>query len=169
MRTLILALVSIGILGVGLVATPSLGLAQTSTSTNQVLRDQITALLRQLNTLQTQIDALKGEKKEAVTELESDVKELKTQLKEGDENSDVAIIQALLAADPAIYPEGRITGHFGALTKQAVRRLQKKYGLAQPGRVGPLTLKVLNDLLKQNPVAFETDSDVDEDEDSGTG
>lgn len=52
---------------------------------------------------------------------------------------DVAQLQALLAADPSIYPEGQVTGYYGALTRTAVRRFQQKYGLPQVGRVGSMT------------------------------
>ncbi len=54
-------------------------------------------------------------------------------------SSEVTKLQALLARDKSIYPEGIVSGFFGKLTSEAVKRFQKKYGLPQVGRVGPLT------------------------------
>jgi len=39
------------------------------------------------------------------------------------------------------------TGYFGTITKSSVLKLQKKYGLAADGIVGPKTYKALNDAL----------------------
>lgn len=47
-----------------------------------------------------------------------------------------------------VYPEGFITGNFGNLTKSAVIRFQKKYGIFQTGFVGILTRTKINQLLK---------------------
>jgi peptidoglycan hydrolase-like protein with peptidoglycan-binding domain len=72
----------------------------------------------------------------------------------GVSGSDVKRLQEFLAEDPAIYPEGKVTGYFGALTLKAVKRFQEKYGIATPGdpgygRVGPLTRAKLNSLVEQ--------------------
>ncbi|MEK7195127.1 MAG: fibronectin type III domain-containing protein, partial [Patescibacteria group bacterium] len=77
-------------------------------------------------------------------------------------------------ADPEIYPEGIISGYFGKLTAQAVKRLQKKHGLEQVGFVGPKTLKKLNELLEEHPLSFENSTstsgdDDDEDDDLHDG
>ena len=72
-------------------------------------------------------------------------------------NSDVKNLQILLSNPPAggpdIYPEAKITGYYGQLTKQAVQKLQIKYNITNQsdsayGYVGPKTRKVLN-LLQQ--------------------
>jgi hypothetical protein len=65
---------------------------------------------------------------------------------------DVARLQAFLAKNQAIYPEGVISGYFGDATLAAVRRFQLKYGLAHDGDifygyVGPQTRAKLNALL----------------------
>ncbi|MEK7109154.1 MAG: peptidoglycan-binding protein, partial [Patescibacteria group bacterium] len=79
----------------------------------------------------------------------------------------VEILQTLLASDSDIYPEGLITGYFGALTSSAVRRFQARHGIEQLGIVGPKTREKLKELLKEHPIAFEDeDDDEDEDEDS---
>jgi hypothetical protein len=72
----------------------------------------------------------------------------------GVSGSDVKRLQEFLAEDPAIYPEGNVTGYFGALTLKAVQRFQKKYRIATSGdpgygRVGPLTRAKLNNLIEQ--------------------
>lgn len=80
-------------------------------------------------------------------------------LRLGDEGDRVAFLQALLAADPSIYPEGLISGYFGQLTEKALKRYQKKHGLEQVGFVGPRTLQELDDDLDENPLATENDND----------
>ncbi len=61
----------------------------------------------------------------------------------------IAQLQAYLASNPAIYPQGLVTGYFASLTKAAVMRFQALYGIAQVGRVGPITLAKLNLLISQ--------------------
>ncbi|MBI2056553.1 MAG: peptidoglycan-binding protein, partial [Candidatus Sungbacteria bacterium] len=51
----------------------------------------------------------------------------------GMENNDVSRLQALLADDKSIYPEGIVSGYFGPATQRAVKRFQAKYGLPQVG------------------------------------
>lgn len=62
----------------------------------------------------------------------------------GADSPDVTRLQKLLASDPSVYPEGRVTGYFGPLTRKAVQNFQVKYGVAKPGdegfgAVGPMT------------------------------
>ena len=57
---------------------------------------------------------------------------------------DVSALQTFLATDPKIYPQGLVTGYFGFLTKAAVSNFQSKNGIDPVGRVGPMTLPVLN-------------------------
>ena len=70
----------------------------------------------------------------------------------GAETPDVTRLQTFLAADPAVYPEGRVTGYFGGLTQKAVGKFQEKYGIANPGdagygNFGPKTRTKLNELI----------------------
>ena len=62
----------------------------------------------------------------------------------------VSQLQILLAKDPAIYPEAKITGFYGPSTKAAVARFQQKYGIPTTvkniGLAGPLTLAKINSL-----------------------
>lgn len=73
------------------------------------------------------------------------------QMQRGSQNSQVSELQTFLAQDPAIYPEGFVTGYFGAATVRAVGRFQIRYGIATAGGsgygiVGPKTRAKLNAL-----------------------
>ena len=65
----------------------------------------------------------------------------------GSSGANVSTLQAFLATNPSIYPEGLVTGYFGNLTSQAVSNFQVAYDLPSVGRVGPLTLDTLNRLI----------------------
>lgn len=65
----------------------------------------------------------------------------------GSRGTEVSELQAYLALDPTIYPEGLVTGYFGPLTQAAVVRFQARYGIAQVGRVGPITMARINSLM----------------------
>lgn len=62
------------------------------------------------------------------------------QLDLGASGDDVTQLQTFLAEDSTVYPEGLITGYYGALTAAAVSRFQTKNGLPAVDRVGPMTL-----------------------------
>lgn len=53
--------------------------------------------------------------------------EFRTDLAKGNQGAEVRKLQECLARDPEVYPEGDITGTFGALTQTAVIRFQEKY------------------------------------------
>lgn len=67
----------------------------------------------------------------------------------GMSGDDVLQLQKLLSQYHSVYPEGKLTGYFGGLTKQAVVRFQRKYNLSPVGVVGPLTRDILNKMLVQ--------------------
>jgi peptidoglycan hydrolase-like protein with peptidoglycan-binding domain len=66
------------------------------------------------------------------------------QLEVGMTGADVSDLQTFLASDPTIYPSGKVTGYFGALTKSAVMNFQVRNGISSVGRVGPATLAAIN-------------------------
>jgi peptidoglycan hydrolase-like protein with peptidoglycan-binding domain len=134
-------------LAIAAVALPSLVSAEISTTTVQ----------SQLNAIKNTSSQIKAH--EATQQ--QNVSALLTTLNQGSQGDAVQILQALLAADPSIYPEGLITGFFGPKTAAAVKRFQKENGLPQVGRVGPLTLAKLNKLLETHEVAFEDNDDND--------
>ncbi len=73
-------------------------------------------------------------------------------LRPGMSGTEVRYLQKVLALDPHIYPEGRISGYYGKLTEAAVKRFQKKYGIRTTGEVGVLTRAQLNKLYGRKPV-----------------
>lgn len=71
----------------------------------------------------------------------------------GSNNDDVTALQNFLRSQGAdIYPEGKVTGYFGPLTRGAVERFQERYGIVREGDleygfVGPKTRAKINELL----------------------
>jgi peptidoglycan hydrolase-like protein with peptidoglycan-binding domain len=59
----------------------------------------------------------------------------------GDDGDDVAELQRTLSSDPSLLPPGLVTGHFGPMTKLALQKYQRKFGIASSstGFFGPLT------------------------------
>jgi peptidoglycan hydrolase-like protein with peptidoglycan-binding domain/chitodextrinase len=54
---------------------------------------------------------------------------------QGRQGPEVVYLQQLLATNPELYPEGRVTGYFGPLTEAALKRFQRKYEIPQTGVV----------------------------------
>ncbi len=69
---------------------------------------------------------------------------LTRQLEIGSTGTDVSSVQTFLAKDVTIYPEGLVTGYFGSLTSAAVSRFQTRNGIDAVGRIGPVTIPVIN-------------------------
>lgn len=65
------------------------------------------------------------------------------QLGVGDRGDLVRDLQNILKSDPAIYPEGLVTGYYGQLTEAAIKRLQRKYGLLETGVLDEETQKII--------------------------
>lgn len=74
---------------------------------------------------------------------------LTRELNPGIKGDEVKVLQEFLAKDKSIYPEGLATGYYGPATTAAVKRFQATYGIPQAGRVGPATLKKLQELIGQ--------------------
>jgi peptidoglycan hydrolase-like protein with peptidoglycan-binding domain len=72
---------------------------------------------------------------------------IQSQLDFGETNADVTNLQTFFKDNPAIYPEGIVSGYFGSLTRSSVQRFQAQYGLDQVGRVGPMTQSKINSLI----------------------
>lgn len=81
----------------------------------------------------------------------------------GANGNDVAELQAYLALDSAIYPEGLVTGYFGSLTQAAIQRFQVAQGIVSSGsptttgygRVGPQTMARLNALMISGQTSWD--------------
>lgn len=140
---------------------PVFSFAQTTNVSSQVqsLLDQIKTLQAQIQALQT----LQGQIVKVQGEVSQSLKLIRS-LREGMSGDDVKALQAILAADTSIYPEGMITGFYGKLTSKAVKNFQKKYGIEMLGLVGPKTLKKLNEEADKLSLSQEND-DNDEDND----
>ena len=71
----------------------------------------------------------------------------------GSTGEDVRSLQEALATMPDVYPEGLVTGRYGALTKAAVGRFQMKYGVVSSesdtgyGYMGPKTRAKLQEVF----------------------
>lgn len=70
-----------------------------------------------------------------------------TSLDYGQSGTQVTNLQTFLAANPSVYPQGLVTGYYGALTQNAVMNFQRLYGISPVGRVGPITLAKINELI----------------------
>lgn len=74
----------------------------------------------------------------------------------GDIGSDVRRLQEFLGRDKDVYPDGRVTGYFGILTKQAITAYQLKNKIINSpkgrgsGRMGPKTKEFINSILGRN-------------------
>ena len=119
----------------------------------QSLRDALAALKAQREALEDDDDdnnasstkatrnALKTEIKETRADIKQTQKELKfiRSLSRGMRGDDVRDLQELLAQDPSIFSANFITGFFGPLTEEAIRKFQKKFGIEAIGIFGPKT------------------------------
>jgi peptidoglycan hydrolase-like protein with peptidoglycan-binding domain len=150
MRKLISLFSVVALIVVAGVSAPAASFAQTTTvsSSVQTQINLIASLTAQIQALQAQIASLAQQQQTATASLVST-------LSLGSQGDQVSILQALLAADPSIYPEGLITGYYGNATARAVKRFQAENGITQVGTVGPKTLKALNDALDKNPIEIE--------------
>lgn len=128
------------------------------------LQKQIINLLERLDSLQTQLDQSGNQTNVPIPTYEEQVGAqagdlltgsgvlsgglmLPRELERGDRGKDVSSLQAFIARDRAIYPTGQITGFFGPLTEDAVKKFQVACGIVTSGdyrstgygRVGPKT------------------------------
>ncbi len=87
--------------------------------------------------------------------------QFKRDLKSGSQGKEVEELQKCLAKDPEVYPEGKITGLFGNLTKKAVIKFQEKYAkeILEPwgfrkgtGMIGETTRAKLNEICFEKPI-----------------
>lgn len=125
------------LLFMGVVLVPSAQAETTTTGASVV--DQIKALMTKLEDLQKQLATLRGEIKTVI----------RAGVTEGMTGDDIEEVQKLLATDPTIYPEGKVTGYYGNLTKEAIKRLQKRHELEVTGIIDEATHDLLESYLKE--------------------
>ncbi|MBI4132956.1 MAG: peptidoglycan-binding protein, partial [Candidatus Sungbacteria bacterium] len=68
-------------------------------------------------------------------------------LRVGSRGADVRVLQQLLAQDPTLYPERKVTGYYATNTRAAIRRFQERYGLPVTGSVDTATRTKLNEVF----------------------
>lgn len=111
----------------------------------------IQSLIEQVSALQNQIAQLKEktiQSAQAPKNLPPPTGALNRDLFIGSQGSDVRWLQEFLISQ-GVYPEARITGYFGMLTKNAVIRFQQKYAIfPQIGYVGIKTRAKIQELGK---------------------
>ncbi len=111
--------------------------AQTATA-NTDLQTQAQALLAQVAQLQAQLATQGGGAATTGTGAgaasgSAACPNIGRILKKGSTGPDVTRLQQFLAGDSSIYPEGNISGYYGALTEAAVKRWQTKYNVVSSG------------------------------------
>jgi len=129
--------------------------ATTETNLTQ-LQDEINRLTSLINWLKAKLAEIFGGAGAATVSIPEDCQFTAT-LKYGDTNNEVKCLQLFLKSQGAsIYPEGKVTGYFGSLTKNAVMRFQEKYvqeiltpaGFTKPtGIVGKYTNAKIRQIL----------------------
>lgn len=140
-KTLIALLLSI-------VFVPSYAFAQIASSTTASVdvATLIAQLQAQIKELTLQLEAIQVSGDVAVTTSTEfiAVRAFTQTLHRGMFGEEVKELQRFLTQHPEIYPEGIISGYFGALTEGAVRKFQEAQGLEPVGIVGPKTRAVIN-------------------------
>ncbi len=114
----------------------------------------IAALMEQIKQLQAQITALQTAQQEVREEI-APVIEFARTLRQGAQGDDVRMIQALLASDPSVYPEGVISGQYGRMTTNAVKRFQRKHGLAPVGTVDTRTYLEMDEMYDDEKMELQ--------------
>ncbi len=125
-------------------------------TTTGALQAQIQSLQEMLKNLKAQREALDDDSddsdddsddsnKAARDALKTEIKQTKNEIKflrslsRGMRGDDVRDLQELLAQDPSILTSDNITGFFGPLTEEALRKFQRKHGIDAIGVFGPKT------------------------------
>lgn len=143
------------------------GTAPSAEAQTQSIAALIAQLTAQVERLQAQLAALK-EAQTVVQETQEEARntlKLINQLKEGMSGEEVQLLQTILAADADIYPEGLLTGYFGKATVKALKKFQKKYGLAAEGVLDKKTIERLNEFLAQQNFSLMRWNNDDRDDD----
>jgi plastocyanin/peptidoglycan hydrolase-like protein with peptidoglycan-binding domain len=124
---------------------------------------QVQSLLAQISALQAQGGVSTGGSSANVGSIPyntSQCPQIGRSLKIGASGDDVSRLQQFLARDSAVYPEGKVTGYYGALTQAAVQRWQAKYNVVSSGSpdttgygvVGPRTAAAISLLCSTGSV-----------------
>lgn len=152
------------VLAFGMLLSTSASAANIKANANATVKKN-TITVKQSTSAIVDVNTLKQEIKNLQTERKTKLSQILTQARQGSRSTGVTTLQTLLALDPTLYPEGFVTGYFGPMTAKAVKKFQARYGIAQVGSVGPLTLEKLKQFADENSITVE---DETEDEDDNT-
>jgi len=145
---------------VGLVTAMFIFPSFAKAATMEELQAQIAILLNQIAQLQQQISSQpatgSGGGVSVSTPIQANycpklIHNFYLGVKDDETGGQVTELQKFLAQDTSVYPEGLITGYFGPMTEQAVRKWQAKHGIVSSGSpdttgygvVGPKTREVM--------------------------
>src|SRR4030042_1608731 len=64
-------------------------------------------------------------------------------LSKGMQGEEIKNIQEILRTDTTIYPQGLVTGYYGRLTEEAVKKIQKRCGISETGNVDESTVRCI--------------------------
>ncbi len=133
-------------------STPSADQSPSNADLQKIIQNLVT----QLTALQQQVASLRGElgataQATSTSEVQGEASEavppeLTRTLSRGSSGDDVRKLQEFLAKERDIYPDGLITGYFGALTEAAVKRWQEKHDIESVGAIGPKTMAKFQEL-----------------------
>ena len=119
--------------------------------------DKVALLKQQIAETQQKILERLAQTKASPTALAAVSTAFSRDINPGARSEDVRRLQQILASDKTLYPEGTVSGFFGALTRAAVLKFQLKYGVIQKvadlgaGRVGPKTRAKLAEIFSSAP------------------
>jgi hypothetical protein len=105
----------------------------------------IAGLMAQLAKLTTLYNELRAK----IMGTQAEIKELRADIRAGMTDADVKTIQELLASDPTIYPKGLVTGYFGPMTTEAIKKFQMKNGLEVTGEVNAETKAAMDAIIAE--------------------
>ncbi len=107
------------------------------------------SIVQMMETLKTLMERVR-ELQEQLAQIRGEVRDILSDgIREGVASDEVRDIQELLATDPSIYPEGYTTGYFGPLTREAIKRFQKRYGLEETGEIDDETKDLLEEYFEE--------------------
>lgn len=114
------------------------------------LQSLIDVLQKQIAALQEQINSLQNNSSGSTNAPDATLPNIvlfSAYLEKGMSGKEVKNLQQFLSGFSDVYPEKIISGYFGLLTENAVKRFQQTYGIDTLGVVGPRTRAKLNELL----------------------
>ena len=118
------------------------------TTSGPSVADQIAALLNQIAALKAQITQLLLLQTTGGSGAATSTPgcfNFDRDLQEGDKGDDVKDLQATLASDPSIFPSSLVTGFFGHMTKDGIKKFQKQHGIHSTGFFGPMSRSFFHD------------------------